>query len=92
MKEWLVNDELEMIWKEAVVAYVEALFRHLTECNEENHGKPQSGQPVSGPIFEPSTSEVLTTKPKFEFDLLDYNTCVLVGGHTASVFGGGIQP
>jgi hypothetical protein len=38
-----VNNELEIIWKEAIVAQFEAISQHLPEENEENHKKPQSG-------------------------------------------------
>jgi hypothetical protein len=38
-----VNDELERMWKEAVVALFKVLSRHLPGGSEENHEKPQSG-------------------------------------------------
>jgi hypothetical protein len=34
-----MNDELERIWKEAVVAYVKALFLNSPGGTEENHKK-----------------------------------------------------
>jgi hypothetical protein len=36
MKGRYVNDELEKIWKEAVVANFKVLSRHLSEGTEEN--------------------------------------------------------
>jgi hypothetical protein len=51
-----VNDELEKIWKEAVMAYFKVLSWHSPGGTEENHDKPQSEQPDSGPRFEPGTS------------------------------------
>jgi hypothetical protein len=36
-----VNDELENIWKEAVVTYFNFLPRHLPGRKEENHEEPQ---------------------------------------------------
>jgi hypothetical protein len=33
--------------------FYKALSQHLSGGTEENHEKPQSGQPVSGPRFEP---------------------------------------
>jgi hypothetical protein len=38
-----VNDELEGMWKEAVMASFKVLFCHLPGRTEENHEKPQSG-------------------------------------------------
>jgi hypothetical protein len=35
-----VNDELERMWKEAVVAYFKALSWHVPEDSTENHKKP----------------------------------------------------
>jgi hypothetical protein len=37
-----MNNELERVWKEAIVTYFKILPRHLTGGTEENHGKPQS--------------------------------------------------
>jgi hypothetical protein len=37
---WLVNNELEMMWKEAVAAL---LSQHLPGGTEKNHHKPQPG-------------------------------------------------
>jgi hypothetical protein len=34
-----MNDELERIWKEAVMAYFNVLSRHLSEGTEANHEK-----------------------------------------------------
>jgi hypothetical protein len=43
MNGWLVNDELESIWKEALVAYSVALRRYLPGVTEENRERPHSG-------------------------------------------------
>jgi hypothetical protein len=37
MKGWQVNDELENMWKEAVVAYSKVLFKHLPGGIDKNH-------------------------------------------------------
>jgi hypothetical protein len=50
----LVNNELERIWKEAAVV----LTKHLAAGTEEKYEKRQSGQPVSRPRLEPSTSRI----------------------------------
>jgi hypothetical protein len=52
----IVNNELKRMWKEVVMAKFKVLSQHLPVGTEENHEKPQSGQPVSGPRFEPGTS------------------------------------
>jgi hypothetical protein len=38
-----VSNELERMWKEAVVAYFKVLSLHFPGGNEENLEKPQSG-------------------------------------------------
>jgi hypothetical protein len=38
-----MNNELERMWKEVVVASFKVLAWHLHEGTEENHEKPQSG-------------------------------------------------
>jgi hypothetical protein len=38
-----VNDELERMWKEAVMAEFKVLSWNLPGRTEENHEKPQSG-------------------------------------------------
>jgi hypothetical protein len=50
-----VNDELEMMCKEAVVAEFKVLSQHLPGGTDE---KSWSGYPVSGPRFEPETSRI----------------------------------
>jgi hypothetical protein len=42
----LVNNEVEVIGKEAVVASIVALGRHLPGGTERKQRKPQPGQPV----------------------------------------------
>jgi hypothetical protein len=51
-----VNNKLERMWKEAVVAKSKEPSR--PGGTEENHENPQSGQPVSGLRFEPWTSRI----------------------------------
>jgi hypothetical protein len=36
-----VNDELERMWEEVIVAYFKVLPRNLAEGTEENHEKSQ---------------------------------------------------
>jgi hypothetical protein len=48
-----MNSGLERIWKEAVVALFQVLSRHLPGWTEENHKKPQTGQPVFEPRYKP---------------------------------------
>jgi hypothetical protein len=43
MKGWYVTDELEGIWKEAMVASFIILSWHSPGGTEENHENPQSG-------------------------------------------------
>jgi hypothetical protein len=43
-----VYDELERIWKEAVMTQFKVLSQHLPGETDKNHKKPQSRQPVSG--------------------------------------------
>jgi hypothetical protein len=50
-----VNDELERMWMEAVVAQFKALGTEI------NHEKPQSGQPVYGSRFEHGTTRIQST-------------------------------
>jgi hypothetical protein len=42
------------MWNKVVVAYFKVLS-HVPGGTEENHKKPQSGEPVSGPRIEPGT-------------------------------------
>jgi hypothetical protein len=56
-----VNNELDRMWKEAVVASFNALPHHLFGGTEENYQKPQSGYLVSEPTFEPGTTTVFGT-------------------------------
>jgi hypothetical protein len=39
----IVNDELEMMWKEVVMAYCKVLSWHMPGGIEETHKTPQSG-------------------------------------------------
>jgi hypothetical protein len=43
----LMDNELEGMWKEAVVALLKVLFRHLPGGTEENYDKPQAWYRVS---------------------------------------------
>jgi hypothetical protein len=43
-----MNNELETMWKEAVMAAFKVISWHLPRGTEENHEKPQSGYPVFG--------------------------------------------
>jgi hypothetical protein len=52
---------------EAAVAYLRN-YAYIFLQTDENNDEPQSGQPVSGPRFEPGTTEyeacVLTNRPR----------------------------
>jgi hypothetical protein len=43
-----MNNQLEITWVEAVVTGFKTASPHSSEEADENHGKPQSVQPVSG--------------------------------------------
>jgi hypothetical protein len=55
-----MNNEFKRIEKEAEVARFKAGLpsRHLPGRTEEKYDKPQSGQLVSGPRFEPEISQI----------------------------------
>jgi hypothetical protein len=44
--------------KEVVMASFKLLSQNLHGGTEENYSEPQSGYPVSGPRFEPGTSQI----------------------------------
>jgi ribosomal protein L29 len=44
----LMIDELENMWKEMVVTYLEVRFWWSLGETENKHERPQSGQPVAG--------------------------------------------
>jgi hypothetical protein len=54
----VAKEDLEMVWKEAVVAYFKVLFQLSVRSNEKNNEKPQSHQPVTGPRTEPGASQI----------------------------------
>jgi hypothetical protein len=58
MVERLVNDELERVWKEALVGYLKYIWRNFHGGTKENHEKPQSLLLVSCSRFEPSSSRI----------------------------------
>lgn len=47
-----MNNEVEGMWKEAVVGYFKALARNLLRGTKENHEKPQLVYPSFGSKFE----------------------------------------
>jgi hypothetical protein len=55
-----MNNELEKIWKEAVMAYCKVLSQHLLGGTEGKH-KTLSGQPVSELRFESGTYGIQCT-------------------------------
>jgi hypothetical protein len=67
MKEWEVNDELERISKEAVVAYFKPILRRLSGGTEENHVNQSQGGRSTGHDLNPGSLEyeagALTTRP-----------------------------
>jgi hypothetical protein len=52
-----VYGELERIWKEGVVAYLNAVSEHLRGGIDENSEKSESGYPVPEPKIKPETSQ-----------------------------------
>jgi hypothetical protein len=52
-----MNNELEMIWKKAIVVYFK-VQRHLPGGDEEIYEEPQPGYPDFGLRFEPGTSRI----------------------------------
>jgi hypothetical protein len=56
----LVNNELEVMWKEAVMVQFEIPSRHFSGDTDENCRNPQSESPVSGLKPECGTSEYET--------------------------------
>jgi hypothetical protein len=63
-----VNDELEMTWSEAVVAYFKVLFQHLPGGTEENNEKVNQDKWSLGQYLNPGCREykagVLPTQPR----------------------------
>jgi hypothetical protein len=53
-----VNNELERVWGDEVVAYFKVISRYLPVDIKENHEKPQSEYSVSEPRFESGTSRI----------------------------------
>jgi hypothetical protein len=53
-----MDDELDRIWKKAVVAYFKAVFQHCPRGTEKRREKPLSRKLESWPRFEPSTSGI----------------------------------
>jgi hypothetical protein len=51
-----INNKLERIWEEVVIAQFEVLSQYFPGGVEKSCEKPQSGQPLSGPRFEPGIS------------------------------------
>jgi hypothetical protein len=43
---WLADNEMEIIRQEEVMTKFKIKSRHFSGSREENHEKPQSGQPV----------------------------------------------
>jgi hypothetical protein len=52
-----MNDKLERVWKEAVVAYFKVISRHLPGGTDENQ-EIFIQDSRSGPRFEPGTSRI----------------------------------
>jgi hypothetical protein len=52
MTERLVNNDLERMWKEAILAELTYSSGICLAGTEKTHGRFESGYPVSGPIFE----------------------------------------
>jgi hypothetical protein len=68
MKGWWVNDKLERIWKEAVVACFKVLSTGICQEGLRKTTKPQSELPVSWPRFEPELLDyeagVVSARPR----------------------------
>lgn len=58
-----MNNNLEMLWKEAVMAYFKTIYRHVPAAIKGNYENPHKGQQMSWPIFHfiYYTIEVLQT-------------------------------
>ena len=48
-----MNEGLKKNMEEAVMTWLEELFLYLTRITDANHEETQSGQLVSGPMFNP---------------------------------------
>lgn len=53
----LVNHELEWMWKEVIMAHIQAFTRHVPGGLRKNNGKYQSAQAVSSWDFKPGPHE-----------------------------------
>jgi len=49
----MVNDELECIWKEEIMAYFKVLYQHLFERTDATRVKSQLTNLTSEPRFKP---------------------------------------
>jgi hypothetical protein len=54
-----MTDKLKRIWKEVVIAFLDALFWNLCGRTEENHGKPHFSLRIA--VF---LAEILTDHPQ----------------------------
>jgi hypothetical protein len=52
VKKWFINNELESMWKEAIVSQIRVLSWHLCGGTEGNHENLQSRSLVSGLKFQ----------------------------------------
>jgi hypothetical protein len=73
MAAWLINDELKRTPKEEVLAQFEEPSRHLPGWTEENHEKPQIGQP--GTSLKIWKRNFLNTK--HEIQISDWKPAIL---------------
>jgi hypothetical protein len=63
--EWKVNDKLETMRKEVIVAYVKVLCRHLRIETEENHENlSQDSRSPDRDLLPQYEAGVLTTRPQ----------------------------
>jgi hypothetical protein len=53
-----MNDELETMWKEAIIAYFYCYRGIFLERQSKNLENPQTERPVFGPRFERGTSRI----------------------------------
>lgn len=68
---WWMDNELEMVWKEAVLAYYKVLSWNFPGGAEKKYEEPQLGEPVFGPRFESGTFWILCRSDNYSILTLE---------------------